>query len=262
VSNKLSICIVAYNNYNDIKEALVSLEKYTSCRLKKKIYIVDNGANISNPRDVEDFKKFISEYKEIEYYNPGDNIGFGGGHNFILDKIDSDYHAIINPDIIFCEDAFSKIINWMDNNKDVGMAIPLIVDEDGKRQDVYRLELTVFDMFNRMFLNSAFQKRANKHIMKNMDYSTPFQVPFGQGSFLVIRTSLFKELSGFDERFFMYVEDADLCKRLNQISKLLYYPYAKVIHKWEKGSHKNKVLFKYHIQSMIYYFKKWGWKLI
>ena len=150
----------------------------------------------------------------------------------------------------------------MDNNKDVGMAIPLLVDEDEKRQDVYRLELTVFDMFNRMFLNSAFQKRANKHIMKNMDYSTPFQVPFGQGSFLVIRTSLFKELSGFDERFFMYVEDADLCKRLNQISKLLYYPYAKVIHKWEKGSHKNKVLFKYHIQSMIYYFKKWGWKLI
>ena len=59
----------------------------------------------------------------------------------------------------------------------------------------------------------------------------------------------------------MYVEDADLCKRVNQISKLMYYPDTKVIHKWEKGSHKNKTLLKYHIQSMIYYFKKCGWKV-
>lgn len=59
----------------------------------------------------------------------------------------------------------------------------------------------------------------------------------------------------------MYVEDADLCKRVNQVSKLMYYPEARVIHKWEAGSHKNKKLFLYHVQSFKHYFKKWGWKL-
>lgn len=96
--------------------------------------------------------------------------------------------------------------------------------------------------------------------MKDMDFTKPFQVPFGQGSFLVVRSELFKDLGGFDDNFFMYCEDADLCRGVNQVSKLMYFPGARVIHKWEAGSHRNKTLFKYHVQSMKYYFKKWGWK--
>lgn len=60
----------------------------------------------------------------------------------------------------------------------------------------------------------------------------------------------------------MYMEDADLCKRVNQVSKLMYFPGATVVHKWQRGSRKNKKLFKYHIESMRYYFKKWGYKWI
>lgn len=260
--DKLSVCIVAYNNYTDIKSLIISMEKYTSPSLEKKIYVVDNGVSISNKADIEDFKEFLKKYKKIEYIDAGGNIGFGSGHNTVIDYINSEYHAIVNPDIIFCEDTFSKVITWMDEHKDVGMTIPLIVDEKGQRQEVYRNELTVFDMFNRMVLKSAFHKRAQKHTMQYMDFSKSFNVPFGQGSFLIVRTDLFKSLNGFDNNFFMYVEDADLCKRVNQISKLVYYPETKVIHKWEKGSHKNRVLLKYHIQSMKYYFKKWGWKFI
>ena len=58
----------------------------------------------------------------------------------------------------------------------------------------------------------------------------------------------------------MYMEDADLYKRVNQLSKLMYCPYATVIHRWEKGSHKNMKLFKIHLKSMFLYFKKWGIK--
>ena len=122
--------------------------------------------------------------------------------------------------------------------------------------------MTVFDVFNRMFLKGFFKKRFEKHIMKDMDFNMPFQVPFGQGSFLVIRSILFKKLDGFDDRFFMYCEDADLCKRVNLISKLMYFPNTKIIHKWEKGSHHNIKLLKYHIISMLLYFKKWGLKLL
>ena len=174
--------------------------------------------------------------------------------------LNSAYHAIINPDIILEHDALKVIIDYLNQNSDVGMCIPNITDEKGNRLSVYREEVTVFDMFIRMFCKGLFKKRKAKHTMQYQDYTKPFLVPFGQGSFLVIRTKLFKELNGFDDRFFMYLEDADLCKRVNQKSKLMYLPDAVVIHKWEQGSHTNKTLFKYHLRSMKLYFKKWGLK--
>lgn len=257
---KLSVCVVAYNNYEDIKILLASIEKYTSKSFKKKIYIVDNGVSITPYEEVQNFKKYIDLINDVEYIGVGRNIGFGQGHNIMLKKIDSEYHAIVNPDIILCEDVFSKILKWMDENPDVGMTIPFIMDEEGRKQEVYRRELTVLDILNRTFLKGKFRFREKKHTMQDMDYSKPFPVPFGQGSFLIIKSDLFKKIGGFDDGFFMYVEDADLCKRVNQISKLMYYPDAKVIHKWEKASHKDKILRKYHIQSIKYYFEKWGWK--
>ena len=262
MSVKISVCIVAYNNYEDIKAAIRSMEQFTSSNLIKKVFIVDNGVAISSPSNVENFKSWLEKCGDVVYIDAGQNLGFGKGHNTVLNKIDSEYHAIINPDIIFCEDALSEIITWMDRNKDVGMVIPDIRDENGRRQLVYREELTVFDVFIRFFCKRLFPRRVKKNTLQENDYSKPFRVPFGQGSFLVIRTELFKKLKGFDENFFMYVEDADLCKRVNQVSKLMYFPGAKVIHKWEQGSHRNKILFKYHMQSMRYYFVKWGWKLL
>lgn len=82
-----------------------------------------------------------------------------------------------------------------------------------------------------------------------------------KGAFWLLEANYLK-IGGFDNKYFMYVEDADLCKRVNIESKLMYFPGTSVIHKWKKESHRNKELFKYHVQSMLYYFKKWGWKFI
>ena len=264
MSTKLSITIVAYHNYDDIKNAIKSIEDYTSDEISKIIYIVDNSniVSLEDKAEVDDFLEFLSIYHDVEYHKTGENLGFGKGHNYVLKMIESKYHAIVNPDILLYEDAFLSIIEYMNNSEDVGMCIPNVVDENGNRQLVYREELTVIDMFIRMFCKNMFKKRQAKHTMQYEDYTKPFQVPFGQGCFLIIRTELFKKLEGFDDNFFMYIEDADLCKRVNQVSRLMYLPDANVVHKWEKGSHKNMKLFKYHIKSMIYYFKKWGIKIV
>lgn len=259
MANRLSVCIVAYENYGEIREGLASMELYTPASLVDKIYIVDNGDAVS--LEAAEFRKFLEAYDNVEYVDAGGNVGFGAGHDLVLERLTSEYHAIVNPDILFCEDAFSKIVAWMDVHPEAGMVIPDIRDMEGNRQAVYRKELTVFDVFVRFFARGLFPGRMKSHTLQDMDYSRPFRVPFGQGSFLVIRTALFKQLHGFDEHFFMYVEDADLCRRVNEVSSLMYCPEARVIHKWEKGSHKDGRLFKYHVRSLHYYFKKWGWRL-
>lgn len=258
--NKLSVCIVAYHNYNDIKNAIDTLEEFTSNAISKQIYIVDNGNSPEYKEQSRKFQDYLKKYTDIRYIDNGENRGFGGGHNTVLPLIDSEYHCIMNPDILFVEDAFESILSYMDQDESIGMVIPNITNEKGDRQLVYRKELTVFDMFIRMFCKKLFRGRFRSHTLQDKDFSKPFRVPFGQGSFLVIRTELFKHLKGFDERYFMYLEDADLCKRVNKASSLMYYPGATVIHKWEQGSHKNLKLFKYHLSSMKNYFNKWGWK--
>lgn len=256
--DKISITIVAFHNYDDIKVAVRTIEDFTDKIIKKHIYIVDNGSTSSE--GVGDFISFINSFDDVEYLDAGENLGFGKGHNYVLDKIDSEYHAIVNPDILLNEDAISKIIRFLDENSNIGMCIPKIVTEEGVLQPVYRKELTVFDMFIRLFCRSLFPKRVAEHTLQNNNYNEVFDVPFGQGSFLVLRTDLFLRLKGFDDGYFMYLEDADLCRRVNLISRLVYLPTASVIHKWERGSHKNITLFTYHIKSMKYYFTKWGYR--
>lgn len=75
----------------------------------------------------------------------------------------------------------------------------------------------------------------------------------------VYASRCFKKVGGFDERFFMYSEDVDLCRRIGEVSKTMFYPMASVYHGYEKGSYKSWKLLKYHICSAIQYFNKWGW---
>lgn len=250
----LSITIVAFNNEDDVTKAVCSIMEHTALSIAKKIYLVDNS---TKPNALF---KLAEKFCEVTYLKTESNLGFGKGHNQVLPLLDSRYHAIVNPDILLTEDSFSVLMDFM-KKQNCGMVIPRLLDTEGNLQAVYRRELTVFDMFIRFFLKKGFKKRKAHHTMQDMDYEKPFPVPFAQGSFLVIQTGLFKELNGFDEGFFMYVEDADLCKRVNAFSTLYYCPDTSVVHKWEKGSHKDKSLRKEHIRSMLYYFKKWGWKL-
>ncbi len=250
----ISITIVAYNDEEDVRDAVRSIMERTDKGLTKTIFIVDNSAKANK------LSSLAEEYEEVVYQRPGGNLGFGGGHNYVLPMLDSKYHAIVNPDILLTEDSFCVLLSFLESSG-AGMAVPRLLDAQGNLQAAYRRDLTVFDMAVRMFFPSHFQKRQRYHTMQDMDYGKPFKVPFAQGSFLVMRTELFRELGGFDERYFMYMEDADLCKRVNKVSSLWYCPDTAVIHKWERGSHKDMRLLKFHVASMFRYFWKWGWKL-
>ncbi len=258
-SKDLTFSIVAYKNYNQIFNAIDSINKFTK-NYNIEVIVIDNTEEIF-------LKNYINKINDIKnkkntiYIANKSNLGFGAANNIALKKAQGRYFVICNPDILMVENSFDKIIPYLESNLNVGAVIPRLVDRNHQIEPVYRRELTLFDIFVRYFHPwNLFNKRRAYHTMQDKDYSKPFRVPFGQGSFLVVRTELMQKLNGFDEQYFMYVEDADLCKRINEISILEYFPKTEVIHLWEKGSHKNIKLMKWHMQALIKYFKKWGIK--
>lgn len=255
MKNCISISIVAYKNYDKILNVVKSINKFT-IGITKEIIIVDNtelpyknGEMISN----------IECQKDTKVISAGKNVGFGKANNLAFREAKGSYFAIINPDILLLEDSLTKIIEYMKNNSDVGAVIPKLVDKRHKLLQVYRRKITLWDIMVR-YINpfGIFNRRTYFHTMKDKDYDNPFVVPFGQGSFLVVKASIYKKVHGFDERYFMYLEDADLCRKINSVSELVFFPYTTVIHLWQASSHKNLKLMFMHFASMIKYFKKWG----
>ena len=90
-------------------------------------------------------------------------------------------------------------------------------------------------------------------------YNNIIEVPILSGCFMMLRCEVIKHIGGFDERFFMYAEDVDLCRRIGEVSKTIFYPYISIYHEYAKGSYSNKKMLMMHIRSMTKYFNKWGW---
>lgn len=250
----LSICIVTYNNEDTIGKTLEALYTCMPDYAKCRVYIVDNG---STDRTLEKMAHYLDRVKLIQ--SPKGNIGFSAANNLILNELDSKYHVIMNPDIYLKDNiSLTALINYLEDNPDAGMAVPKIVNEQGELQYLCRRHLTIIDLIFRFFPTAVGAKRRDYHEMKDKDYNISFEVEFASGCFMMIRTELFKKLGGFDERFFLYAEDADLTRRVNQISKTVYVPQAVVCHAWERASYRDPAMTRIHLKSLWLYFRKWG----
>ncbi|WP_394188562.1 glycosyltransferase [Paenisporosarcina quisquiliarum] len=253
----LSLAIVTYNNSKIIENTVKSVVRNIPSEYLYKLYIIDNDSK----DNTLDLVRRING--NIEIVEVGVNKGFGYGHNTILNIINSKYHFVVNPDIeIENSDQIRKMVDYLDNNQDVGMLTPLILSPDQSIQYLCKTNPTVFDMLIRRLSPNLFKKRQDKYVMKETGYNNIMRLDYATGSFLVFRTDVYKKLKGFDDTFFMYLEDADITRRVNQISKAIFYPEARVIHAWERSGHKSFKFAKITVQSMIIYFNKWGWKLL
>ncbi len=252
----ISLAIVTYNNSRIIEETVKNIVSNIPNDYSYKLYIIDNDST----DNTIDLVKRISG--NIEVIQLGVNKGFGYGHNAILDALNSEYHFVVNPDIIIENpDQIKKMVEYLEKNQDVGMLSPLILSPDLSIQYLCKTNPTVFDMLIRRISPDLFKGRQDKYVMKETGYNKIMRLDYASGSFMVFRSDIYKELKGFDDSFFMYLEDADITRRVNQISKAIFYPEARVIHAWERSGHKSLKFAKITIQSMIIYFNKWGWKL-
>lgn len=246
---KIFASIVIYkHSYNDLKETLDSL---CACEVIEKVILVDN--------DESDWASQF-HHPRVIYEKSAGNFGFGYAHNFAIRKYakESDYFLICNPDIQFTRSEFQKILDFAETRAE-GLFLPKIVYPSGENQFGARLLPSPLNLFARRFSSKLAEKLDQNYLLKDLDLSKSYFVPYLSGCFMLFKSKCLLELDGFDERFFMYMEDIDLSRRCAEKFGTIYYPLATIIHHHEQASYKNAKLLKAHLESAIKYFHKWGW---
>lgn len=235
------------------------LNRLLDCVIKSTIeilFIVDNSSN-------DELRNFVGDNIRIRYIHSL-NVGYGKGHNIAIKRaieLGANYHVVINPDIYWNDKVIESLCKFMNAQPNVGLVMPKILYPSGELQYLCKLLPTPIDLIFRRFIPiKSFQNRRNYYYELHWaDYNRVMEIPSLSGCFMFMRCSILKSVGGFDERYFMYAEDLDLCRRIGEISKTMFYPMVTVVHEYKKGSYKNKKLLKYHIISVIKYFNKWGW---
>lgn len=248
--NMVSGSIVTFNNISTIVKTLETIFNETK-DIDFKLYIVDNGSTDGTPEYIE------KNFPQVTVIRSGKNVGFGAGHNIVINSVESRYHAIINPDIVLNENAIKKMADYMEENPDIGLLSPRICFPDGRDQILGKRNPRLKYLVASRLRGDEPSKLLREYAMLDSDLSKPIQIENATGCFMFLRTEILKNIGGFDDGYFMYFEDADLARRVNEISKCVYYPYAIVNHVWGRDSKRNFKLMCVHIDSMFRYFRKW-----
>lgn len=204
--------------------------------------------------------------ERITYIHNGKNLGFAAGHNVGIReslKRNSKYHLMLNPDIYFEPGTLEKLFDYMENHPDTGLILPRVLYPDGTVQQLYRLLPTPSNLIFRRFVpppfNKLFKRGSERYQLIGMDLDKIHEIPYLSGCFMFLRSKALEEVGIFDERFFLYMDDVDLSRRVLRKYKNIYYPHVTVYHEHMQTSYKNSKFLRYHMKSAIRYFNKWGW---
>lgn len=249
----INVSIVTYHtDIDEMERCLASLRS----DVVGHIYVVDNS---SDPA----MERLCRRYPEITYI-PGDNVGYGAGHNKAIRRTMTDpeakYHLVLNSDVRFDPDILVLMEAEMDRRPDVGQMQPMVVNPDGTAQYTVRRLPTPLDVFGRRFLPSRLMRRRNdRYLLRPRDLDRELDVPYHQGSFMLLRVDALRKAGLFDERYFMYPEDIDLTRRIHRHYRTLYWPGATVIHDHRAASYHSLRMTRIHAINLARYFNKWGW---
>lgn len=251
----IAVSIVLYRT--DAEELSMCLDDLTASGVKR-VYLIDNSPT-------PDLQCFAERYSEIvEYIHLEQNVGYGAAHNLALRKSMSErreYHLVLNSDIrIVSASALIEIVDFMNQNPQVGLLSPRMEYPDGRLQYNVRLLPTPADLILRRFMPKWMGRRRNaRYQLEFWDHKSSANIPYHQGSFMFVRVDTLYKVGLFDERFFMYPEDIDLSRRIHRVSQTLYWPKVTVVHAHRAASYKSSRMLKIHAWNMMKYFFKWGW---
>jgi GT2 family glycosyltransferase len=223
-----------------------------------KLFLIDNSPTQDIRQEILDF---LAD-ERVDYIYLNENIGFGAAHNIALRKMVnvSEYHLVLNPDVTFGSNVLRSIYQYMEANHDVGLLMPKVLYPNKHTQFNCKLLPCPSDLIFRRFLPfSIIKKKLSRYDLRFTGYNKLMEVPNLSGCFMFMRTGLLPKTGFFDERYFLYLEDTDLCRRFFQVAKNVYYPFVHIYHDHERGSYKSLKLLFIHSRSAVKYFNKWGW---
>lgn len=255
----VSIVIVSYNTSRLLDECIQSIQQETRCSYE--IIVVDNASTDDSCRMLRE------KHPGVTLIENRENSGFAKANNQGFAVAQGRYFFMLNPDTVILEGAIDKLVNFMDDNSEVGICGPRNVGASGELQYNCDHFPTLWNIFcyyaglGRLFPDSSIFNRGG---MRYWDYEQTNNVERIVGCSLLIRHDLFRQLDGLDENFFMYFEETDLCYRSFKLGKKTsYYPFAKIIHYGGESSKTaksnlviNKTIANYFYSSLYYYFYK------
>ena len=254
----LGAVIINYRTPEDSIRCAESLIRYKIASSTKDIVIVNNPSG-------DDSTEIIKQrLPQITVVNAPTNGGFGSGVNIGVERCAREFIAVLNPDTVFFDNSLSEVFRQFKDPK-VGIVGFNLVNEDGSPQHSAR----TFYSFATVILRrtplkklSYFKKLEDDHLLKNreLDKST-FEAPWVLGAGFVVRRSAFVKLGGMDERFFLYLEDTDICRRMWRAGyKVCVAASAKLmhVHRRESANSTFSNSNKEHLKSLVYYISKYG----
>jgi GT2 family glycosyltransferase/lipopolysaccharide/colanic/teichoic acid biosynthesis glycosyltransferase len=252
----VSVIIVNYNVKEYLAQLLLSLERALEA-ISHEIIIVDNH---SIDGSVQFFKDKNFKIRIIEN---AENLGFGRANNQALKICKGKYVVLINPDTVVQEDTFIRMINFFDNNQDASVATCKIIDPAGNfsvdcRHSIPTPSVAFWKVLG---LSKLFPKSRlfGKYNMTYLDPDQTYSIPAISGSFMMMKKEVLDQVGLFDEQFFMYCEDIDLCHRITQAGfKIYYFPETQIIHyKGESTKKDNLDYVKTFNKSLYQFFQKY-----
>ncbi len=233
----ISVSIVSHGHGTMLPLLLSQLLDFP--QVTQVIVILNIPESVSLPSD--------SRVKLVHNQTP---LGFGANHNQAFTMATSPYFCVLNPDISFIANPFPKLLGSF-SDKDIGLVAPMVKNIDGGIEDSVRHFPTPIAILARRLFGFK-----DAYVFSEGDAN--FTAEWVGGMYMLFRSSAYSQIAGFDERYFMYVEDVDVCTRLWKAGlKVMVCPSAVVIHEARRASRRSWAHLRWHITSLLRYFSRY-----
>lgn len=255
----LSIIILNYKQKGLVKQCLKGIQSL-ALSFDYEVVVVDNN---SKDGCLGLVKEEFGEDPRIKTIQSNKNLGMGAGNNLGIRIARGKHILVMNPDIVIFKNTVEKMLDFMEGNERVGILAPKLLNPDGSVQaSCFRFPDFWRPLYRRTFLGKTRwgRERLNHFLMNDWDRQSSQQVDWALGACLLIRKEPLDGIGLFDERFFLFFEDIDLCRRVKNFGlEVWYLAEAQMIHYPHRLSAKRifSRSVRAHLISQAKYFLKW-----